>query len=258
MYGSIACGDAIVFSFQVEQHPTNPEQDRIIKARYQTFGCTSAIASSEALCAILEEKKMTPLEAMKITSTQIAELMGGIPKEKFHCSIMGADVLQFAVADWAKKREVHLSSDPYQDEHQHGKIVCKCFSLTDSYLKRRIEELELKNLDEIENALKAGGACGACEDAAGGLFDLLQQVWGSQSRPAEIDQVSFEDIRGPVELVIESALKPEVARLGGEIILVEVKGHKVYCHLHRIRGMRKTLEGLLKVLVHPNIELIDL
>src|SRR3989339_197542 len=53
MHGSLECGDAIKFYLKIEQG-SNPSLDRIYQARYQTFGCTSAIAASEALCAILE------------------------------------------------------------------------------------------------------------------------------------------------------------------------------------------------------------
>ena len=53
-HGSIACGDAMRFTFRVERHPTDPTQDKITAARYLTFGCTSAIAASEALCTLIE------------------------------------------------------------------------------------------------------------------------------------------------------------------------------------------------------------
>ena len=60
-HGSIACGDAMRFTFRVKRHPTDPTQDVITEARYLTFGCTSAIAASEALCALIEQGGYTPI-----------------------------------------------------------------------------------------------------------------------------------------------------------------------------------------------------
>ena len=76
-HGSIVCGDAMRFTFRVERHPTDPVQDVIVDARYLTFGCTSAIAASEALCAIIEEGDFTPVEALKITNQDMTENVDG-------------------------------------------------------------------------------------------------------------------------------------------------------------------------------------
>ena len=57
-HGSIVCGDAMRFTFRVKRHPSDPTQDVITEAKYLTFGCTSAIASSEALCEIIEAGKL--------------------------------------------------------------------------------------------------------------------------------------------------------------------------------------------------------
>ena len=59
-HGSIACGDAMRFTFRVERHPSEPLKDIIKEAKYLTFGCTSAIAASEALCTLIEEGQYTP------------------------------------------------------------------------------------------------------------------------------------------------------------------------------------------------------
>ena len=64
-HGSIACGDAMRFTFRVKRHPTDPTQDVITDARYLTFGCTSAIAASEALCTMIEQGGYTPIQALE-------------------------------------------------------------------------------------------------------------------------------------------------------------------------------------------------
>src|SRR5665647_648165 len=76
-HGSLACGDAIRFTFHVRRHPTDPTQDVITEARYLTFGCTSAIAASEALCALIEQGSYTPIQALQIKNKDIVEFLGG-------------------------------------------------------------------------------------------------------------------------------------------------------------------------------------
>ena len=81
-HGSIACGDALRFTFRVERDPEDPLKDLITEARYLTFGCTSAIAASEALCALIEQGKHTPIEALKIQNQDIVDYLEGLPSKK--------------------------------------------------------------------------------------------------------------------------------------------------------------------------------
>ena len=176
-HGSIACGDALRFTFRVEKHPTDPFLDVITEARYLTFGCTSAIAASEALCAMIEGKRLTPIESLKITNQDIVDYLEGLPEQKIHCSVMGAEALEAAVFNWAQKRGVNLSAlgiDMHAEEQDEGRVVCKCFSMTEPYIKRKIKELNLRTIPDIIGAIKAGGACMSCHHAPGGLQDLLE------------------------------------------------------------------------------------
>lgn len=175
-HGSVACGDALKFTFRVERDPEDPLKDRIVEAKFLTFGCTSAIAASEALCRIIEERKVTPLESLKITNQDIVEFLEGLPTQKIHCSVMGAEALEAAVFDWASKRGVDLEALGIKrlgnDEHE-GRLVCKCFGITEPYLRRKIRELNLKTVDDVTGALKAGGACGSCR---GEIQDIINEV----------------------------------------------------------------------------------
>ncbi|MDM7916611.1 MAG: iron-sulfur cluster assembly scaffold protein, partial [Candidatus Eisenbacteria bacterium] len=186
-HGSIACGDALRFTFRVERHPADPLRDVITEARYLTFGCTSAIAASEALCVLIEQGRYTPVQALKITNADIVTFLEGLPEQKIHCSVMGAEALEAAVFNWAQKRGVDLGAlgiDLHAEEKEEGRIVCQCFSLSEPYLKRKIAELGLKTIAEITGAVKAGGACMSCHHKPGGLQDLLDEVWGR--RPTEL------------------------------------------------------------------------
>ena len=108
-HGSIVCGDALKFTFRVKK-AENPLEDVITEAKYLTFGCTSAIAASEALCALIEGKGLTPIQALKIRNQDIVDYLEGLPQQKIHCSVMGAEALEAAVVDWAAKRGVDLKS----------------------------------------------------------------------------------------------------------------------------------------------------
>ncbi len=245
-HGSIVCGDAMRFTFRVERHPTDPLQDRIVEAKYLTFGCTSAIASSEALCAILEEGRYTPIESLKVDNAAIVKYLGGLPSQKIHCSVMGAEALQAAVFDWARRRGVDLRElgvDILPHEQEEGRIVCKCFSLTEPYLKRKIRELNLRTIQDITNATKAGGACTTCHHAPGGLQDLLDEVWGRQEtapreaptqRPPSVGErpeLSPYQFAKGIEALIEEYVRPGLRQDGGDVEIVDIKDWIVYVHL---------------------------
>ncbi|MBF0298154.1 MAG: iron-sulfur cluster assembly scaffold protein [Oligoflexia bacterium] len=202
-HGSIACGDAMRFSFRVKKHDSDPLQDIITEVKYLTFGCTSAIASSEALCALIEQKQHTPLTALKITNKDIADYLDGLPDQKIHCSVMGAEALEDAVIDWAQKRGVNLK--PYginihrqNLEEDHGKVICQCFSLTNTYIRKKIIELNLHSITDITNAIKAGGACGSCHHSPGGLQDLLDEIWGRISENSNNNSNSNNNIKNNI------------------------------------------------------------
>ncbi|MCC6123801.1 MAG: iron-sulfur cluster assembly scaffold protein [Pirellulales bacterium] len=252
-HGSIACGDAIRFTFRVNRHPTDPTQDIITAARYLTFGCTSAIAASEALCALIEQGGLTPIAALKIKNSDIVQYLEGLPKQKIHCSVMGAEALEAAVFNWAQKRGVDLKKlgiELTADDKNDGRIVCKCFSLTEPYLRHKIEELNLRTIPEITNAVKAGGACMSCHHVPGGLQDLLNDIWGAEkdalpilNQPAFLpaalpmasktpgQPLSSYQYNKKIEKTIDQYVRPLLQRDGGDVELVDIKDNLVYCSL---------------------------
>jgi len=288
-HGSIACGDAMRFTFRVERHPTDPTKDVITDARYLTFGCTSAIAASEALCAIIEQGRYTPIEALKITNQDIVDFLDGLPAQKIHCSVMGAEALEAAVFNWAQRRGVDLRAlgvDIHADEQEEGRIVCKCFSLTEPYLRRKIKELNLRTIPEITNALKAGGACMSCHHTPGGLQDLLDDIWGKdQMQLPVLPATMLADTQAPgtaatqalppgvspyqfskqIENVIEHYARPVLQRDGGDVEIVDIKGTLVYCRFAgacsgcaaATQTLKLLVEGPLKEHVDERIRVIQ-
>ena len=242
-HGSIVCGDALKFTFRVVRNE-DPLKDVIVEAKYLTFGCTSAIAASEALCSLIEGHGLTPIEALKIRNVDIVRFLEGLPQQKIHCSVMGAEALEAAVADWAKKRGVDLTAHGVKftgvaAEEDEGRIVCKCFSITEPYLRRKIKELNLRTIEDIISALKAGGMCGACRYAPGGLQDILNETWGTgQPAPTTVASEPVAEA-GPspfllyrkIEKVIDETVRPVLKGDGGDIELVDIKEWKVYCAL---------------------------
>ena len=273
-HGSIACGDSMRFTFRCERDPDDPLHDRIVEAKFLTFGCTSAIASSEALCRIIENRRCTPIEALSITNQDIVDFVDGLPAQKIHCSVMGAEALEAAVYNWSQRRGVDLAMlgvRLHETGEDEGRIICKCFSITEPYLRRQIVELGLRTLDEVTGALKAGGACQACRYAPGGIQDILTDVWtkaavGSSvadgtlelnvvQRPTSVtdsgescnlpkpmpatagDAATASEPLSPfqfakrVEKILDEVISPMLACDGGAIELIDIKDKTIYCSL---------------------------
>jgi len=286
-HGSIACGDAMRFTFRVEKHPTDPTKDVITSARYLTFGCTSAIAASEALCSMIEQGHYTPIDALKIKNSDIVEFLDGLPNQKIHCSVMGAEALESAVFNWAQRRGVDLKElgiDVHADEQDEGRIVCKCFSLSEPYIRRKVKELNLRTIPEITAAIKAGGACMSCHHTPGGLQDILDDVWGENplrvlptvppppapaaSAPAGSDGrgLSPYQYAKKIEKAVDEYVRPMLRKDGGDVEIVDIKDSLVYCQL---RGhcagcsgagvtLKMMVERTLKDMVDERIRVIAL
>ncbi len=275
-HGSIACGDAMRFTFRVRRHPSEATKDVITEARYLTFGCTSAIASSEALCALIEQGQYTPIEALKIQNKDIVEYLEGLPDQKIHCSVMGAEALEAAVFNWAHKRGVDLNElgiDIRPNEKDEGRLVCQCFSLSDPYIKRKIGELGLKTIPDITNAIKAGGACMSCHHIPGGLQDLLDDAWGAQpsrlrerpemplviegTAPRETELSPFQFMK-QVEKTMEEYIRPMLRRDGGDAEIIDIKEKMVFVRLAGAcagcAGAGQTLSMLIETTLKEEVD----
>ncbi len=92
--GNPVCGDMMTFYIKVKD-------ERLEDIKFQTFGCGAAIAVSSMVSEMAMGKTVD--EAMKITNATVAESLGGLPKNKLHCSNLGADALHAAIEDYRKK-----------------------------------------------------------------------------------------------------------------------------------------------------------
>ena len=209
--GSLACGDALKLTLKVDQ------DNRIVDAKFKTFGCASAIASSSALTEMVIGK--TVEEARQITNEHIAEYLGGLPKEKMHCSVMGHEALEKAIACFLEE----------PDKKPEGNLVCECFGVTDVQIERAITEHSLRSIEEITNYIKAGGGCGKCHEKIEGI---IARVTGAQiDKPPKPKKLTNIEKIKLIEETLEREIKPALKQDGGDIQLVDVDGDRVLVKL---------------------------
>lgn len=205
--GSLACGDALKLTLKID------ENEIITDAKFKTFGCASAIASSSVLTEMVIG--MSVEEASKVTNEDIADALGGLPKEKMHCSVMGREALEAAIADY---RGMILPM-------AEGEVVCECFGVTDLEVIRAINESNLRSVEEITNFTKAGGGCGKCEDK---LSEILRKTVGGKMEAASSGtktrkMTALQKIK-KIEEVLEREIKPGLRKDGGDLELIDVDG----------------------------------
>ncbi len=218
--GSLSCGDALRLTLRVD-----PETETILDAGFQTFGCGSAIASSSALTEII--KGMSLDEALKVSNQDIADYLDGLPPEKMHCSVMGREALQAAVANYR--------GEAWSDDHEEGALVCKCFAIDAVMIEETVRANGLRTVEEVTNYTKAGGGCSSCHE---GIEEILGRVLAEQGEQFDVNAVAkpapqggggltnLQRIRRIEELLEE--IRPNLQRDHGDVELVEVDGRHIY------------------------------
>lgn len=113
-YGSPVCGDMMQISIKVDD-------DKIVDAKFKTFGCGSAIASSSIATEMIIGKSVE--DALSLTNKQIIDELGGLPPVKVHCSVLADHAIKSAIYDYAQKSgktyEGLAGFDPNADEDDH-------------------------------------------------------------------------------------------------------------------------------------------
>lgn len=117
-YGSPVCGDMMQIQIKVEN-------DIITDAKFKTFGCGSAIASSSMATEMIIGKSID--EALAVTNKQIIDELGGLPPVKVHCSVLADHAIKCAIYDYAQKNGKTYAGlegfDPDADEDDHEEFI---------------------------------------------------------------------------------------------------------------------------------------
>ena len=268
--GSIACGDALKLHLKID------ETTQTIKdARFQTFGCASAIASSSALTELLKGRKVE--EALKLTNKEIAESLGGLPEEKMHCSVMGQEALEAAIYTY---KGIPLDNH----EEDEGNLICRCFGVSDTKIKRIIRENNLKTAEQVTNYVKAGGGCSSCLPDIDDLIEevtteqekiavqqeksveVATEVWTNKNTPASETTTTTRPLTNLqkitlIQKVIDQEIRPILAEDGGDMELFDVEGDVVKVILKgacsgcasSTETLKLAIEATLKDRVSPSL-----
>ena len=215
--GSLTCGDQLKIYLKIK--------DNIVTdAKFQTFGCGSAVASSSMLTEMIIGKTID--EVKKITNKDIADQLGGLPPEKMHCSVMGYEALEDALKNY--KAEGYVDLDELMDEETEvkEKMICTCFQVTENVIWDAIKQNGLKTVEEVTNYTKAGGACGKCKAA---IQDIIDTYYNKQKN--EEQKLTPTQWILKVNNVIETQISPELQKDGGDIELVDIKNKTIYVKL---------------------------
>ncbi|HEY5973976.1 MAG TPA: Fe-S cluster assembly protein NifU [Geobacteraceae bacterium] len=215
--GSLACGDALKLFIKLDD-----AKEKIVDAKFQTFGCGSAIASSSALTEMIKGKTLD--EALAVTNQEIADFLGGLPEEKMHCSVMGQEALEVAIAKYRGGPVPTHSHD--HDHEQEGEVVCKCFGLTDGFLRKVIAQNRLHTAEQVTHFTKAGGACGGCIPK---IRELIAEVLGDHAKEAPKRPEKLTNLRKMqlIQEVLENEVRPQLWADGGDLELVDIAGNVV-------------------------------
>jgi len=233
--GSIACGYALRLHLKIQA-----STDQILDARFQTFGYTSAIASSSALTEIIKGKTLD--EALTVNNHAIADYLGGLPEAKMHCSVMGQEALEAAIY---KYRGIEVE---HPDDDDEGTLLCKCFGVTENKVRRFILENDLQTVEQVTNYIKAGGGCGSC---LAGIEDVLIEVQKEAAEPVRVaasvalkQETAATAVAEPpvrtlttlqkitlIQQVINEEIRPVLIADGGDVELHDVDGDRVLVKL---------------------------
>lgn len=242
--GSLACGDSLKLYIKLD--------GKVIKdAKFQTFGCGSAVASSSILTEMIIGKTID--EAAKITNKDIAEELDGLPQEKMHCSVMGHEALEDAIKKYYGEDVIAMEEGLTKSGE---KIVCTCFNVTENQIWEAIKVNGLKTVDEVTNYTKAGGACGRCK---GIIKDMLETYYRKEGQITELTPTQ-KILK--ISKVIDQQISPQLQKDGGDVELVDVEGNKVKVKLtgmcsgckNATMTLKSFVESVLKDKVDKNLE----
>lgn len=230
-YGAESCGDAVRLYWLVDSN------DKIIDAKFKSFGCGTAIASSDMMAELCLNK--TVQEAVKITNIDVEKALRdepdtpAVPGQKMHCSVMAYDVIKKAAG-------IYLGKDMADFENEI--IVCECARVSLSTIREVIRLNDLKTVEEITQYTKAGAFCKSCIKEGGHeqreyyLVDILRDVRAEMETEKLKENVAlssqgtldFKDMTmvqkvKAIDKVIDDNIRPMLVMDGGNMEIIDIK-----------------------------------
>ena len=238
-FGAESCGDAVRLYWIVD-----PKTDKIIDAKFKSFGCGTAIASSDVMTELTLGK--TVEEAVKITNIDVEFAMRdnpetpAVPPQKMHCSVMAYDVIKKAASQY-----LGVDAESFEDDI----IVCECARVSLGTLKDVIKLNDLQTVEEITDYTKAGGFCKSCIKPGGHeereyyLVDILRDVRAEMEaekiKKAELagDDANFKEMTvvqqlKKVEEVIDEDIRQMLVMDGGNLEILDIKPNGEYTDVY--------------------------
>lgn len=241
--GSLVCGDMLKIYLQID------EDGIITDAKFQTFGCGSAIASSSALTEMIIGKTVD--EAEKITNKDIVEFLGGLPNEKIHCSVMGKEALEDAISKYKGIEKTEDVDNP---------VICLCFNVREQELRQLVREKGVTDIYEASEYSKIASGCGKCRGEASSIIeDELRK------KNENADKLTKTQLVLKINKVLEGYVSESLRKDGGGIELINVKKNKVYVKLCGTCGkcamsmntLKNFVEKTLREQVSEDLEVIE-
>mgnify|MGYP001614063712 FL=1 len=223
LIGNISCGDALKLTLRIDK-----AKNIITDARFKTFGCASAIASSSILTEMVKGKTVDA--ALAISNADIAKELDGLPEEKMHCSVMGKEALEQALNKYLGK----AAPEGAHNDDDEGYIVCKCFGVTNKKIERAIRENNLTTVEQVTNYTKAGGMCGACKPQIEDIIEDVRRAMGKEVKKEAPRVLTMVQKMKLIEETLQSEIRPELEKDGGGVELIDIDGNRVVIQL---RGM---------------------
>ena len=229
-FGAESCGDAVRLYWAVE-----PKTDKILSSKFKSFGCGTAIASSDTMAELCKDKTVD--EAVKITNIDVELAMRddidtpAVPPQKMHCSVMAYDVIKKAAAQY---KGVEMGS--FEEEV----IVCECARITLSTLEEVIRLNDLTTVEQITDYTKAGAFCKSCIKPGGHeekdiyLVDLLSDyekermglsatLGNDNAQSVDFAKMTIVQRIKAVDKVVEDNIRQMLVMDGGDMEILDIK-----------------------------------
>lgn len=231
-FGAESCGDAVRLYWVV-----NEETNQILDSKFKSFGCGTAIASSDAMAELCIGKTVD--EAVKITNIDVEKALRdhpdvpAVPPQKMHCSVMAYDVIKKAAATYKG-----VDMDSFETEF----IVCECARVSLSTLQEVIKLNNLKTVEQVTDYTKAGAFCKSCIKPGGHeakeiyLVDILKDVHAEMEQEklkaaadaSALGELTFDKMTivqriKRVDEILDADIRPMLAMDGGNMEIIDIK-----------------------------------